>query len=763
MRSVLRQAAGWVAERELVWVLLLAPWLLFPFLYQPLTTLALLTVPALWLVRAMAGRPIHVSTPVNPPLLLLLLSLGVALLTGPQPALAIPQALVMVLGVALVSAFVNVDDRWRGAHLWSVILTAVGFVLALFSLVMTDWPENKIGALARLTANLPALQEALGPGVVSGFDPGQVAGGLVILLPIVLGFALHARQRGRQPLMSHWQAISAAGFLVAVFVGVVLVLTQSRTGLVVLMAVATIGMSFRSRPLWVLAVALFVTGAMLLLIGLISGLLGDWMGLVDGLGRMLGAELTAWPQRVELWRAALLGLRDYPLTGAGAGVFMEVAPLNYALHVVGPDSMPAHVPNLWLQAGADLGLLGLIALVWLTTILFLVGWKIRLRRSGQRLLLSGFWLGLVAWMGHGLLTGLWLGERLGLLVWIVVGVLLGGWLSEGERRQSQRGGGRLLQAGWLIGGLLVAGVLGWLLLSPIWTLNRGAHLLDRARIDEALAEPERMHILGEAQSLLVQSGALPGAVRRRALVEYELGNDAQAAVAFRQDAGAEAYLASRGRWLLATGQQEETQRLLGVARESIPDSARLSCLSGDVFWAAEDPYAALAHYRRGLEIEGALADEPRVLAMCYDGLAILAESLGWWGEASGSLAKAVELEPELLDLQVRYGWALFKATGDLGEPVAIEEAVLRVQPDSIAAILALADMHLEGERPRRALEWSQEAVLIERGNPEGWVRLAMASRALEDLDQAAKALSEALRLDPDHPRALELQARWGTP
>jgi tetratricopeptide (TPR) repeat protein len=746
-----------------MWVLLLAPWLLFPFLYQPLTALALLTVPMLWVVRALARRPIHVSTPVNLPLVLLLLSLGVALLTGPQPALAISQATVMVLGVAVVSAFVNGDERWRGVHLWSIILTAAGFVLALFSLVMTDWPEDKIGAPARLAANLPALQEGLGQGVGRGFDPGQVAGGLVILLPIVLGFALHARQRGRQPLMSHWQAIGGAGFLVALFIGVVLVLTQSRTGWVVMMAVATIGLSFRSRPLWVLAVALFVTGAMLLLIGLISGRLGDWMGLVDGLGRQPGAELTAWPQRVELWRAALLGLRDYPLTGAGAGVFMVVAPLNYALHAVRPDSVPAHVPSLWLQAGADLGLLGLIALVWLTTILFLVGWKIRLRRSGQRLLLTGFWLGAVAWMGHGLLTGLWLGDRLGLLIWIVVGVMLGGWLSEDERQQLPRGRGRLVQAGWLLGGLVAAGVLGWLLLSPIWTLNRGAQLLDGARIDDGLAEPERMHLLGEAQSLLSQSGALPGAVRRRAVVEYELGNDAQAAVAFRQDTGAEAYLSSRGRWLLVTDRHEEAERLLGVAREAFPESARLSCLSGDVFWAAADPFAALAHYRHGLEGEGALADEPRALATCYDGLAILAEHLGWWGEAAGSLAKAVTLEPERLDLQVRYGWALFKATGDLGEPVAIEEAVLRAQPDSIAAILALADMHLVGDRPRRALEWAQEAVLMESSNPEGWVRLAMASGALDDFDQARKALNEALRLDPDHPRALDLHAQWGTP
>ena len=763
MKRILQQAAGWVVERELVWVLMLAPWLLFPDLLRVVTVPALLAVPLLWLVRPIARRPIHLSTPVNLPLLLLLLALGVAVGTGPHPDLALPDATAIILGVAVVSAFVNAGESWRGVQVWSVILTAAGFVLALIFLVTTDWPQGKIGALTRLSSSLAALGNTFGRGSMGGLDPEHVAGVLLLLLPIVLGFALHSLQRSRQPLMSHWQAFAGAGLMVALLILFVLVLTQSRTAFVVLIVVATIVLGFWWRPLSVLAVALFLTAAMLLLIGLLSGQLGEWVGMLDSVGRQPRIELGAWFQRVELWRNALLGLRDYPLTGAGPGAFMLVAPLNYPFDAVMPDSLPAGVPNLWLQAGVDLGVLGLTAFAWLTAMIVLIGWKIRLRRIGQRLLLTGFWLGLLAWMGHGLLSGVWLAERLGLMVWIAVGVLVGGWPGGGESLQVSQGGRRFLRAGWVVGGLVLAGVLGWLLVSPIWTLNRGAHLLDKAMIDGSLTEPERVRVLGEAQSLLSGSGDLPGAIRRRAVVEYELGNDTQAVVSFRRDAGAEAFLSSRGRWLLTNGQQKEAERLLGVAMAALPDSVRLSCLGGDVFQVGGNQLEALGQYRRGLELSAELADEPVVTAKCYDGLAILAESLGWWGEAAASLAKAVELEPENLGYQQRYGWALYKATGELAEPVAIEEALLRAEPDSMPVVLTLTDIYLEADRPRKALEWSEAAVLIDSSNAEAWLRLAMASRALDELDQARKALNEALRLDPAHPEALDLQARWSTP
>jgi tetratricopeptide (TPR) repeat protein/O-antigen ligase len=764
MKIGLRRAAGWVAERELLWLFVAAPWLLFPELFPSLAILALVAVPLLWLIRALARRPLHVPTPMNLPSLLLLLSLGVAVVTGPFSGRAISGATTVVLGVALVSAFANGSGRWRGAQVWSVALTVGGSVFAFLALAVTDYPQGKISVLGSLAERLPMVGSGLRPGSAAGLDPNQVSGILILLLPVALGFAFDALQRGKQPLMSHWQVYAGAGFLGAFVILFALVLSQSRTALVVLMLVGAIVLGFRSRLVGVLVVALFVTIGMLLLIGLFTNRLDTWMCIADGLGRPPGSELTAWSQRVELWQNALLGLRDYPLTGAGIGTFMQVASVNYPFEVVTPDSMPASIPNLWLQAGVDLGLLGIVAFAWLTAIVVLMGWKIRSRRNGERILLTGFWFGLIAWMGHGLVTGLWVAERPGLLVWTVIGILLGGWLNGDQLPVSVPGRKRLArEMGWAAGGLVLAGVFAWLFLSPIWSLNRGAHLLDWVLTDSSLETQERERLLTDAQSFLDQSGDLPGATRRRALVDYELGNDAQAVTGFRTDPNAEAFLYSRGSWLLAETQLDDAERLLGVAVAAVPDSARLSCLRADVLWTRGDPFAALENYRHGLVMDPALHGLTGAQLRCHKGFAILAESLGWWDEAAGSLAHAAESEPGNLDYQRQYGWALFKATGEIGEPVAIEEAALRLRPDSVATMVTLIDIYLEANRPQKALEWSQTAVDADDTNPQSWLRLAVAYGALEEFDQARNALSEVLRLDPENHAAMELQAKWQTP
>jgi tetratricopeptide (TPR) repeat protein len=760
---VMRQAAGWVVDREVFWVLLAAPWLLFPDLFPSLTALALIAVPLLWLIRPVARHPIHVPSPMNLPLLLVLLSLGIAVVTGPRSGWAASDATVVVLGAGLVSALVNGSERWRAVQVWSVVLTAGGLVFALISLIATNYPEGKISILGDLAARLPVLASDFGARQLTGLHADQVSGVLVILLPVALGFAFSALQRAKQPLMSHWQVYAGAGFLAALVILFALVLTQSRTALVMLISTGAIVTGFRSRPVGVLAIALFVTTGMLLLIGVFSGRLDAWIGIIDSIGRPPGAELTAWPQRVELWRNALLGLRDYPLTGAGLGTFMQVASTNYGFHTLTPDSIPATVPNLWLQAGVDLGLLGFIAFAWLTVIILLMGWKIRLRRNSERLLLTGFWLGLLGWMGHGLLTGVWLTERLGVLVWIAIGVLLGGWLGGDELPPLARDRRRLVQGGWAAGSLLVAGIFGWLFLSPVWSLNRGAHLLDRVLGDSSLASDERTRLLVDAQSLLDESGDLPGAVRRRALVDYELGNTTRAVGEFRRDPDAEAFLWSRARWLLEEGRLVEAGRLLRVAMAAVPDSADLSCLSGDVAWARGDPFAALEQYRRGLEPRPVVDGAMEVRAQCYEGFAVLTESLGWWDEAARSLARVSGLEPGKLDYQRRYGWALYKSTGEIGEPVAIEEAALRAQPDTISTMMTLIDIYLDADRPQKALDWSQTAVDTDNTNPEAWLRLAMAYHALDESDQAHSALAEVLRLDPSNLAAMTLRAEWPSP
>jgi len=72
---------------------------------------------------------------------------------------------------------------------------------------------------------------------------------------------------------------------------------------------------------------------------------------------------SIWTSRQPLWKPALLMLKDYPISGVGIGAFIiEVA--NYAdkynIKILAPES----AENYFLQVGAELGIIGFIAITW---------------------------------------------------------------------------------------------------------------------------------------------------------------------------------------------------------------------------------------------------------------------------------------------------------------------------------------------------------------------------------------------------------------
>ncbi|HEX7003859.1 MAG TPA: O-antigen ligase family protein [Trueperaceae bacterium] len=78
--------------------------------------------------------------------------------------------------------------------------------------------------------------------------------------------------------------------------------------------------------------------------------------------------------RVQIWRTAWKGFLAHPLTGVGFGgeefsdYFASAYPRNL------PDAIPnAH--NLWLTHASELGVAGLLASLWLTGGLLILGWN----------------------------------------------------------------------------------------------------------------------------------------------------------------------------------------------------------------------------------------------------------------------------------------------------------------------------------------------------------------------------------------------------
>ena len=140
---------------------------------------------------------------------------------------------------------------------------------------------------------------------------------------------------------------------------------------------------------------------------------------------LVGGAITSVESRFEVWSRAIYMLQDFPYTGIGIGTFPRVAPILYPFFLIGPDADVPHAHNIYLQAGVDFGLPGLIAYVSLWTVLLLSTWQSARRLSESSLypLAVGLFCGFVAFLVHGLTDAI-TGQSIkaSVIVWGLIGV-----------------------------------------------------------------------------------------------------------------------------------------------------------------------------------------------------------------------------------------------------------------------------------------------------------------------------------------------------
>jgi putative inorganic carbon (HCO3(-)) transporter len=144
------------------------------------------------------------------------------------------------------------------------------------------------------------------------------------------------------------------------------------------------------------------------------------------LGTILDPGLS---DRAEIWSRAIYGIQDFSLTGMGMGTFRYIMPVLYPLFTVSPDVDLGHAHNEWLQAGVDLGLLGLIAFValqFLSVILafgaFRQPWP-----PVMRWMMAGVLAGFIAHGVFGLTDAVSLGAKPGLFFWLLLALTAAVW------------------------------------------------------------------------------------------------------------------------------------------------------------------------------------------------------------------------------------------------------------------------------------------------------------------------------------------------
>jgi O-antigen ligase len=123
-----------------------------------------------------------------------------------------------------------------------------------------------------------------------------------------------------------------------------------------------------------------------------------------------------------MWQAAIGMIRDRPLLGHGVNTFMD----NYLLYRVGGEIWPRYAHNCYLQVAAETGLVGFGFFVSLLGVLFvrLLG-RLRDRLSGDRLVLSGLVVGLVAFAFQAGIDTNFYALRQAVLFWVLAGFALG--------------------------------------------------------------------------------------------------------------------------------------------------------------------------------------------------------------------------------------------------------------------------------------------------------------------------------------------------
>jgi O-antigen ligase len=134
----------------------------------------------------------------------------------------------------------------------------------------------------------------------------------------------------------------------------------------------------------VLAVALFGAVALLAKIHVAHSFLGTNFKHYSVGGRLAsiaqGITSSDVRQRLLIWKSALTAIRQHPITGVGMGEFHDWIATRMPKGLIG---VPPQASNLYLEIGADTGILGMVAVVWFQIRWFTGAIRAVLGRLGQ--------------------------------------------------------------------------------------------------------------------------------------------------------------------------------------------------------------------------------------------------------------------------------------------------------------------------------------------------------------------------------------------
>jgi O-antigen ligase len=351
-----------------------------------------------WMQRPHAART---------PLLILLLSVGMAVLVSPLPGRSAQALWPLLVGLCAYWALGKTTLSLRAErHLWRALILVAGGLCLLAVLGMPP-PQHplwrRLGIAALFRQRFPET-----------FNANVLAGALTLLAPFGVAGIVRPRLRGA------WVDVieRAATISITAIMVLGLLLTESRgaymVGAVSLVALVALGWPRALR--WLLPAILLVAVLVVAVIG--------WRPIVDAL--LIGDKTRGLDQRVEIWSRAVNMIADFPITGVGLGCFEPVMRAMYPLFLIAGGAV-SHAHNLYLQIGVDLGVTGLAAWLAILALALRAAWAARARfrvaqERDEELLCVACLASLAGMSLHGIIDCVVWGNKGAFLLWIVLGL-----------------------------------------------------------------------------------------------------------------------------------------------------------------------------------------------------------------------------------------------------------------------------------------------------------------------------------------------------
>jgi len=385
--------------------LLFVTWNL-PIAFQQ-TGLGMLTVFLFYTLFRVREFP---STPINGMLILYFGAMVISTVLSPDPVTSLLAYRKMWLVVAALAVFVLVRDRKEVESLLFAAVIVAGLV-AVYSVVQHYTGVDFAKTLVGKESNLDPFWFGRDEGYrAKGLHPSGVTYAHALLFPLAVatGWMLAPKltAKRRLCLVLAWIFMSLA-LLFSLTRGVWVAFS------VVLFLVACLG---SRRQFWSAIGCVVVCGVLFLGTG--PGVRERALSIVD---------MRANIGRSQIWLANLDMIRERPVTGWGFGNYKQYREEFYERY---PEAdTDAHAHNNLLQVSVDLGLLGLIAFVFLNgRILILGGQTVKKEDDGSlKSLTLGLWAACFGFFVGGLTQYNWGDAEVAIVWWCVAGLLMRMW------------------------------------------------------------------------------------------------------------------------------------------------------------------------------------------------------------------------------------------------------------------------------------------------------------------------------------------------